>query len=157
MKLSYVAPAIKDFDVFIGDSDVKLLESGETPREDGKFVEFGLTEDTKANIRLVKNFTEETASMLEENYDESEITYHYYLQEVNYDDNADEDGSIRANRKALEESTDTKGSNLSEIKDLDALVEIPDKDTGFYRIKIVTSYHDTEKVAYTDLFRVVIS
>lgn len=157
MKLSYVAPAIKDFDVYIGDSDVKLLESGETPREDGRFVEFGLTEETRPSIRLVKNLTEDTSSMLGQNYDESEISYRYYLQEVDYDDNIDVDGSIRANRSALQESTDTKGSNLIEIKDLDALFDIPDKDTGFYRIKVVTSYHNTEKVAYTDLFRVVIS
>lgn len=157
MKLSYVAPAIKDFDVFIGDSNVKLLESGETPRRDGRFVEFGLTDGTKPSIRLVKNLTHDTSSMLEQNYDESEISYRYYLQEIDYDDNNDEDGSIRANRNALQESTDTTGDNLIEIKDLDTLFDIPDKDTGFYRIKVVTSYHDTEKVAYTDLFRVILS
>lgn len=160
MKLSYVAPKVSEFDVVLPrNNNNKLLNAGEKPQNiSDSMASFSLNEaNPDCFIKLVENFGESDSAINSElsHYVLDDLTYKYFLEEVDYDPNRTGDPEKRANnRKVLAISTDKKGVNELEIS-LNTEVAIPEHDTGYYRIRIETYYHDTKSVDYTDMFHVV--
>lgn len=164
MTLSYVAPKISAFDVKVKSTDASinntyLLLAGETPREHNLIKDFNLTDEHNSlTITLAENFGEADSAVNEllSHYALDELTYKYFLEEVNYNPESAEDNEKRMNnRKALGILEDNRGRGVVEFTNINEEVTIPDNDTGYYRIRIETYYHDTKSVAYTDMFHVI--
>ena len=163
MTLSYVAPKISAFDVMVvGGTDVNgtvLLQAGETPNENNLMKDFSLTEQNPSlTIGIAPAFGEADSAVntLLGHYALDELTYKYVLEEVDYNPDRVGDNDKRMNdRKALGIMQDNKGRNEVEIDNINN-IPIPDNDTGYYRIRIETYYHDTKSVAYTDMFHVIL-
>lgn len=173
MTLSYPAPAVTEFDVNVvgaesGQSIKSLLAQGETPESEPE--SHGMRRPAQLNIpgyqvaafiKVSENLTDATKSFLNSKYhynSSDELNFEYFLEEVQYDIDTDEsnDWAIRSDRDAIPESIDEIGENLIPIN-LGEPIQVPDSDTGFYRIKTIAHYHDSSRVAYTDLFQVVLS
>ena len=163
MRLSYVAPKISSYDVIVARGpriNTKMLDAGEKPADiTDSMYNFSLNEDNPDVVfKVVENFGEENNSpvnSLLSHYNLADLSYKYFLEEVDYDPDREGDLEKRVNnRKAIGLSTDSKGANEIEILNLNEVV-VPEHDTGYYRIRIETYYHDTKSVAYTDMFHVV--
>lgn len=161
MRLSYVAPKLSAFDATVVGGPANgalLLLAGETPSGTSLMKDFSLTEATPSlTFALTPNFGENEDALLAHYGDAAtDLSYKYFLEEVDYNPDREGDADKRMNnRKALEQLTDTHGASEIEISNL-AQISIPDNDTGYYRIRIETYYHNTKSVAYTDMFHVIL-